>query len=419
MTVKFSRRSELLQLVCPPERASLEVWHATEEGFGARIMRESRRTGRTLRVYLYRYRDPDTGKDVKKRLGAFDEIDYDAAQDMVRAQKRDASLRRSGIEVRKRPTLAEGLATYLRNKEGSLADATVAQYRQMWALLDDRDARLPARQQPFTEVTRMHELQGDWWLDKYLSVLRQRGRATALSFYRVAHAVYGYHVRLRNLTENPVVRVSEDQNTRQPPPSKQIIPAAQMPTFWHWLNYEAQPATRDVLLVALFSGLRIGVISGLRWTQVNFERRCYIVPAEERGNKAKREVEMPICDELWARVFEPRHRLRSSDNEWVIASSKRSGEAARSVRSALDGLLARRGIKASPHTLRRTFATLAQLATRDPLLVSRMLTHSVKSTTRDMPAVSAGYVHYEEDELRRGFNTTAAFILERCQPPAA
>jgi integrase len=147
---------------------------------------------------------------------------------------------------------------------------------------------------------------------------------------------------------------------------------------------------------------------------VNIDTRTYTIPAEERGNKSKTRVEVPICAELWARVFEPRLACRESIEAWVIPSAKHPGQPARSTRSAMEGLRAATGVKVSPHICRRTFASLAQQATRDPLLVARMLTHSVNARDRDSraPLVTAGYIHYEEDALRRALDATAALLLK-------
>ena len=84
--IRFSRKGELLPIVCPDDKPFIEAWHSTEDGFGFRVMRENKRNGKTRRSYLCRYVN-DEGKDVKEVLGQFDQLDYDEAQDMVRSRR--------------------------------------------------------------------------------------------------------------------------------------------------------------------------------------------------------------------------------------------------------------------------------------------------------------------------------------------
>lgn len=400
-------------------RPTLELWHISERSFGCRLSRPSARTGRTLRIWLFRQPGRDDGPE-KQRIGTFEERTLDEAQDFVRHQKQTASLKKAGIVIKKALTLSEALEKYLENKSGNLRDATVKQYRKVWSYLDEQDARAKSRKdpRPFTERTLLHELDSQWWLDEYTRVVRRHGRSSARAFYRVAHAIHAYWVRRERIGRNPLLQLSEDKadELKQPSPSKSIIPAKDLPALWNWLHTKALPATRDLLLVELFSGVRSATAGQLKWSQVNTDVRTYIIPAEERGNKSKTLVEIPICDELWERVFAPRLANRgASAGDWVIASAKRSGQPAKSTRGALEGFLAETGIKVSPHIIRRTFGSLAQQATGDSLLVARMLTHSVNAKDRDSkaPLVTAGYIHYEEDVLRQALNKTAAYILER------
>jgi len=413
----FSRRGELFIIACPENKPFLEVWHKTEDGFGARIMRENKRNGKTRRSYICRYTNAD-GKDIKEVLGQFDEVDFDDAQQTVRDRRRARSTAKHSPAAKQVPTLAQALERYITNK-ADLKDSTVDDYRKKFDILNGTTAsRIPGKPL-FTETTYITELDDERWLALYQRVARERGRTSALMLYRTAHAVYEHHVGLRYLDRNPLRIIKEVTSIKRAPPSKKIIPAKQLPVLWNWMQTQAQPATRDFLLVALFAGLRAGVIGGLKWEHVDAVKRTYSVPADAYGNKANVLVEVPIPDILWERVFGPRLAGRRPSEEWVISSAKLAGQAAVSVRSAMEGVRAKLNIDCSPHTLRRTFGSLAGLALGDGLLVSRMLTHNTSSTTRDIPAVTAGYIHYEEDTLRDAFNKTAEFILSKCTEPVA
>jgi integrase len=411
MAIGFSTKSELFSIVCPADKPSIDVWHSTELGFGARIMRENKRSGQTRRSYICRYKN-EQGKDQKEVLGLFNFIDYSDAQDQVRAKRTG---RMSKEKIKLVPTLREALARYLSDKADSLSDATVKDYHSKWNLLDGDAMTRASGKTLFSDSSRLSELNSEWWLAKYKAVRLRNGPASAIGLYRTARAVYEHFIALEYVGSNPLLLIKATVKIRKQTPSKVIIPANELPKLWAWLNLQAQPATRDFLLVAMLAGLRASVIGGLRWDQVSIERRAYIVAAEERGNKAKLQVEVPIPDALWDRVFAPRLAARRNGQNWVISSGKLAGKPATSVRSALEGLKADTGIECSPQILRRTFASLAQMATSDALLVSRMLTHSNRSSSVNVPAVTAGYISYESADLRIAFNKTAAFILERCK----
>lgn len=413
---QFTGRSTLHAIVCPDDKPHIEVWNPREPGFGARIMRANKRSGKTARIYLYRFRDKN-GTDNKERLGSFEEMDFEKAKSIVRSKQAARSTESKGSNQDAKLSLRGALERYLENKAGVLADATVDDYRKKWAILDADKAMGIDGGQRFTEIAIMRELDAQWWLTRFQEVSRSRGRTSAIGLYRVAHAVYAHHLALGNVTANPLVIIKTTQNIKKNRPSKKIVPAAMLPTLWKWLHTDANSATRDFILVALLSGLRASVIGQLRWEQVRCDRRTYLVPAEERGNKAKVQVEVPIARVLWERVFEPRLKARYGDDKWVIGSARHAEKPAVSVRSAMEGLKRTLGVDCSPQALRRSFGSLAQIATGgDALLVSRMLTHSTQSTTGAVPSVTAGYIHFEERELRAAFEKTAEFILEQCLP---
>jgi integrase len=175
---------------------------------------------------------------------------------------------------------------------------------------------------------------------------------------------------------------------------------------------------RDWLRIALLTGLRDAVVGELRWDKVNMEDRLLLVPPEVRGNKAKKLVWIPLSDWLYENVFKPRYDARKPDIPWVIPSHKKAGRPLTEFRGTALTMKEETGIHVNPHKLRRTFATLARTATNSDIMVSRMLTHSSRSSGRSEAAVvTAGYVQPEHDELREAFNSTARVIVEYATKP--
>jgi integrase len=75
---------------------------------------------------------------------------------------------------------------------------------------------------------------------------------------------------------------------------------------------------------------------------------------------------------------------------------------------AFDQIEAATGIKASPHDLRRTFATIAESCELSPLAIKALMNHAPPSD------VTGGYVIMTPERLRRPAQLIADKIAELC-----
>lgn len=402
---RFSTRDELHGIPEPEGAAPRVVWHRTVEGFGASIARKNSRTGKSLRQYIARFKDVD-GKDQKKAIGKFEEIQFnDAMREAMDLRGVAKHERKTGIKPL--PTLKKALDYYITDRHERLADDTVEHYRAKWNYL--------AAWHDENVIT----LGMDFWADRYRDISLENGRATAQAVLRIAHSVYKDLVRDGRLAINPVAQVaSKQQIYAKGQPKREFIRRQDLPKFWAWIETRAHVTVRDWCRVAMLTGLRDSVISSLRWENVDIENRLLRVPAEERGNKAKRLVWVPISNMLYELVIAPRYAAgETRRSPWVLPSMRKADQPLTDIRGTMATLFAETGINVSPHRMRRTFATIAKAATGDTLLVSRMLTHSSKSARDDdAPAVTAGYVFSESEDLREGFEKQAALLKEYVKP---
>ena len=400
---QFTSKRSLYALAAPVDRAHIEVWHASTLGFGARIMRANSRSGEVRRVYLARFKN-EKGKDEKRVLGTFDDITYDDAMKTVvelRALKKHE--RKTG-EV-PLPTLGAALDEYVAERNDKISDATVEDYRKRWGYLSEHHDR------------NVLICNSDWWSARHTELLKI-GRPTADGVLRVAHAIYESLLDDGRMNLNPVRRVASKREIyAHGSPRQTILQRKGLPRFWGWIQTRPHVGIRDFTLICLFTGLRDAVVANLRWEQVDLDNRLLLVPAEVRGNKAKQNTYVPMADWLYENVFLPRHKSRLPNNPWVIPSHKKVGAPLRDIKGSMKTLKAETGgIHVNPHTLRRTFATIAAQATGSALLVSRMLTHSNKARGfENVPAVTAGYLITSVEDLRSAFNTTANEILRLCE----
>jgi integrase len=164
------------------------------------------------------------------------------------------------------------------------------------------------------------------------------------------------------------------------------------------------------ILLALYSGLRIGELCALRWEDVDFERTTLAVTktiqkiytksltGETQAKtiisspKTKSSVrELPLSSEIVPMLM----RFRAPDDHYLI-TGKDSCMGPRSYRSYYSRFLQRSGITASSfHKLRHTFATQLIESGADVKTVSQLLGHASVKTTLDL------YVHPQLEQKRK------------------
>ena len=76
------------------------------------------------------------------------------------------------------------------------------------------------------------------------------------------------------------------------------------------------PAHRDIFLVGVYSGVRLGEIVSLRWERVNLDQRILLVEETKTGEP----LEFPITRQL-AAIFERRRADSEDPDGWVFPSS--------------------------------------------------------------------------------------------------
>ena len=186
--------------------------------------------------------------------------------------------------------------------------------------------------------------------------------------------------------ENPVSRVSmERENNKRD----------------RWLSPEEEarlleccaPWLRDVVTVALHTGMRMGEILELTWGGVDFNRRTVTVLRSKNGERRT----IPVNETVLS-VLRQKSKVRSLMTELVFCSKAftplESGHMRRSFRLALS--------KAQIedfhfHDLRHTFATRLVQAGVDLYKVQRLLGHK-------SPVMTQRYAHHYPESLRDGVN---------------
>ncbi|MFO1412387.1 MAG: tyrosine-type recombinase/integrase [Burkholderiales bacterium] len=393
----FKNAGEANALVCPDDKASIEVWHETEPGFGVRVMRKNKRSGKVRRIYLCRYQNVD-GKDVRKNLGELELTDYKDALFACQDQRRKVELaKRQGLNPP--PTLGEALfgeGRYL-DAHKTLAPDTVDGYTKKWNTLKKYHNLV------------ITELNIQWWKSRHTEIEAKHGISTAHQVCRIAHTIYNFLLAEGIATTNPIAALKSYGIFDKPEARGDYIRRAQMPLFWHWLHHQAHPGVRDYMLFELFSGFRMSVVGSLKWSNYDMENKAYKLRPDQRGNKKRRLVWFPVPDWLHDNVILPRAKAPHK-GDFIIPSHKWVGKPLRNVRGSFAALKKSTGLQLSNHSLRRTFATLAHATVKDVLLVSRLLTHAERPKLIAVPN-SPDYIQPVEEDIREAVNALAQGIV--------
>ena len=177
------------------------------------------------------------------------------------------------------------------------------------------------------------------------------------------------------------------------------------------------PHIKLFVMLAINTGGRKGALLSLKWDQVDFENGLIFLNPHGRQQTTKFRAIVPMNDALRdalikAKVEQEAYVQRKIEKtgqeialcEHVVACRNRPvGD----VRTGFKRSCERSNVKdATPHTLRHTAGTLMALAGVDFFLISKVLGHSMQTTTEL-------YAHFAPDHLRK-----AVGILGEAMPTA-
>lgn len=163
---------------------------------------------------------------------------------------------------------------------------------------------------------------------------------------------------------------------------------------------EINSEARDIMRMALFTGMRRGEIFRLKWEDVDTERGFLAI----RNPKGGKDATIPLSDAA-SELLEARPRLKGSE---YVFPGRRGGKRT-DVKKALQKIRERakfpEGFRPL-HGLRHVFASgLASSGEVDLFTLQRLLTHK-------SPMMTMRYSHLRDDTLRRAANVAGRIIAE-------
>ena len=188
-----------------------------------------------------------------------------------------------------------------------------------------------------------------------------------------SHPLYRKTIIIRGVDNSRIRFLTEDEG-------KRLLDALKI-----------NPLVHDIVLTALYTGLRKNEILGLKWKNIDFENNLIILFPEQTKNKRYHSIPMhPVLKDMLLK--------RKEGNADIDLVFHRNGKPVVSIRTAFENALKRAGIvNFRFHDLRHTFATKLIRKGVDLYVVKELLNHTdVKITQR--------YAHLTLNEKYKAIN---------------
>ena len=275
----------------------------------------------------------------------------------------------------------------------SLKPRTVRDYRRSMekGFKDWQGRRLIdiSRKMILNRHARLGNEQGESQANQHMAMLS--------SVFTFCLEVYGNERGEPLLSENPVRTLSRTRTWYPRKRRDRVIKNHELAAWFNAVMELSNATMRDFLLFLIFTGLRRGEASSLKWEQVDMTAKTFKII----DTKNRRPLELPMSDFVFKLL-----KKRKTVSPFVFPGNGRNGyihDPQKPIRKIVD----QTGIQFSCHDLRRTFITMAgQLMTAYEL--KALVNHSSADVTQ-------GYLVFDVESLRKPVQRIADFITKACQ----
>ena len=165
------------------------------------------------------------------------------------------------------------------------------------------------------------------------------------------------------------------------------------------------PVLAIAVRLAIYAGLRVSEVFGLRWRSVDFDRNVIAIRSGYRDSptKSRRERVIPIADQLRDHLFAWRQRCPSTDMVCPTYSSTTGQWFAARINPDIRRFYrrAKLPVPSSPwHILRHTFASHFMMSGGSLLTLQRILGHTTIAITQIYSHLSDDHVASEMKRLK-------------------
>lgn len=160
---------------------------------------------------------------------------------------------------------------------------------------------------------------------------------------------------------------------------------------------------RDLLILYICTGIRLEEGYSLPWSNVDLEHGTMTLD----NTKNSDDLHIALGDVLVAML---RHRAKfANGSHWVFPSRvvKCDGHVT-DISKQYDNIAELAGVKITPHDLRRTFSTVANILGLNVITIKKLLNHRRSKSSDD---VTLQYIQVSKKQMRKTMNEIEAFIF--------
>lgn len=232
------------------------------------------------------------------------------------------------------------------------------------------------------------------------------GKAQANLAMRYFGGIFNYAIERFDeaITDNPVKVLSTTKTWYEVKRKQTVIKPHELPALFDALDKLKEyrvtskaEATRDYILLLLFTGMRRQEGATLKWEDIDFDSKTLTVT----DTKNKEPLIIPLSDYLHD-LLKARHSDTLSD--YVFPGSGKSGHLVEPKKQIVK-VRNESGVYFSLHDLRRTFITIAESLDISPYALKKLLNHKVSGD------VTAGYIIHDVERLRKPMQQITNKIL--------
>lgn len=212
------------------------------------------------------------------------------------------------------------------------------------------------------------------------------------------------------IPDNPVKRISQTRSWYRVERRQTVIKAHDLSAWFKSVNnltiisYGANcEATRDFLLLAIFTGLRREEALGLAWDNVDLKAKTLTIP----DPKNRQPHTLPLSNYLYD-LLKTRFENNQHNSPFVFPSTGVKGYM-NDPRDQMQKVIDDSGVKFTPHDLRRTFITVAESLDISAYALKRLLNHKMNND------VTAGYIINDVERLREPMQRITDYFLMQMQ----
>ncbi|MBF0358849.1 MAG: tyrosine-type recombinase/integrase [Magnetococcales bacterium] len=349
-----------------PKESRFEVLETNRPGFGLRITPKGTKTF----IFVYQFK----GKNRRMSLGKY------PAMKLTEAHQKHADARQllgQGIDPGEKEQ-----AEKEKIRSAPTVIYLVNEYIERWAKPRKKTWKEDQRMLNLDVVSRWGDMKAMDVTKKHilrmLDELLERGATTTANrTFAVTRKLFNWAVERGELDFSPCTGVRAPAKET---PRERILSEEEIKSFWDGLeNANMTDSMKLVFKLQLLTAQRKGEVVGTPWTEIDFDKKEWLIPAERTKNGVATLIPLSesAIDHLGA------IKVESKGSEWLFPSGRTQTHiietsADHAIRNNLQHFNCE---QFTPHDLRRTAASHMTALGVSRLVVSKILNHVDRSVT--------------------------------------